>query len=81
MLDVSDLLQDYDKGEGDDITDFISVEDTGDDVVVTLSPNGDDGESQIIKLENQSFTDLGVTDPNDAVNQLIDSGAIKVDES
>ncbi len=85
VLDVSDLLQDYDDGS-DDITDYISVEESGDDVVVTLSPNGDgqNGESQIIKLEGQSFSDLGVSAGStgeQALTQLIDSGAIKVDES
>lgn len=84
VLDISDLLQGEESG---DITDFISVAESGEDVVIQLTPEGNGEMTQTIKLEGTSFNDLGVggfdaaTQQAQIIQTLINTGHISVDQS
>ncbi|MCC5796416.1 MAG: retention module-containing protein [Methylophaga sp.] len=84
VLDISDLLQGEEAGN---LTDYIRIEQVGDDVVLNLSPNGDGAEFQTITLQGTSLGDLGVGhyDPNtqqaEIINSLVSQGQIQVDQS
>lgn len=83
-LDLSDILQGE---ESNDITDYISVAEQGNNVVLSLTPNGDGGDmTQTITLQNTSIDQLVGSDASgmsnaDIINSLITSGQIQVDQS
>lgn len=83
-LDLSDILQGE---ESNDITDYISVAEQGNDVVLSLTPDGDGGDmTQTITLQNTSIDQLVGSDASgmsnaDIINSLITSGQIQVDQS
>ena len=83
-LDLSDILQGE---ESNDITDYISVAEQGNNVVLSLTPDGDGGEmTQTITLQNTSIDQLIGSDASgmsnaDIINSLITSGQIQVDQS
>ncbi|WP_417511890.1 retention module-containing protein [Methylophaga sp.] len=84
VLDLSDILQGE---ESNDITDYISVAEQGNDVVLSLTPEGDGGDmTQTITLQNTSIDQLVGSDASgmsnaDIINSLITSGQIQVDQS
>ncbi|MAX52934.1 MAG: hypothetical protein CMH22_13240 [Methylophaga sp.] len=84
ILDLSDILQGE---ESNDITDYISVAEQGNDVVLSLTPEGDGGDmTQTITLQNTSIDQLVGSDASgmsnaDIINSLITSGQIQVDQS
>lgn len=84
VLDISDLLQGEEAGN---LTDYIRIEQVGDDVVLNLSPNGDGAEFQTITLQGTSLGDLGVghfdpaTQQAEIINSLVSQGQIQVDQS
>jgi Ca2+-binding RTX toxin-like protein len=83
VIDISDLLV----GEelpGADISDYLSMEDTVDGVVLHINSQGElgtEGDTQVIKLDGTNYTDLGVNGMSDAdaLNHLINTGVIEVD--
>lgn len=83
-LDLSDILQGE---ESNDITDYISVAEQGNNVVLSLTPDGDGGDmTQTITLQNTSIDQLVGSDASgmsnaDIINSLITSGQIQVDQS
>ncbi|SFK11508.1 retention module-containing protein [Methylophaga sulfidovorans] len=84
VLDLSDILQGE---ESNDITDYISVAEQGDNAVLSLTPDGDAGDmTQTITLQNTSIDQLVGSDASgmsnaDIINSLINSGQIQVDHS
>lgn len=84
VLDLSDILQGE---ESNDITDYISVAEQGNDVVLSLTPEGDGGDmTQTITIQNTSIDQLVGSDASgmsnsDILNSLITSGQIQVDQS
>jgi Ca2+-binding RTX toxin-like protein len=85
VLDLSDILQGE---ESNDITDYISVAEQGNDVILSLTPEGNGGDmTQTITLQNTSIDQLlGGVDTSsmsnaDIINSLITSGQIQVDQS
>jgi len=84
VLDLSDILQGE---ESNDITDYISVAEQGNNVVLSLTPEGDGGDmTQTITLQNTSIDQLVGSDASgmsnaDIINSLITSGQIQVDQS
>lgn len=84
-LDLADILQGEESG---DITDYISVTQSGSDVVIKVTPDGDGGVmNQIITLENTTLNDIAGTDTAasmsqaDIINTLIANGQLNVDQS
>jgi T1SS-143 domain-containing protein len=84
-LNLSDLLQGEESG---DITDYISVAQNGDDVVINVTPDGDGGDmNQVITLQNTTVDQLaGGVDTSgmsqaDIINTLINNGQLNVDQS
>jgi len=85
VLDLADILQGE---ESNDITNYISVAQDGDNVVINVTPDGAGGDmNQVITLEDTSLNDLGVggydatTQQSEIINQLISSGQLNVDQS
>lgn len=84
VLDFSDLLQGEESG---DITNFISITQDGNDVVINLTPAGNGEMTQTVKLQDTSFNDLGIGGFDPASQQaqiiqtLINNGQINVDQS
>lgn len=84
VLDFSDLLQGEESG---DITDFISVIQSGDDVLINLTPEGNGEMTQTVKLKDTNFNDLGIggfdaaTQQAQIIDTLISNGQLNVDQS
>lgn len=83
-LDLADILQGEETGN---IADYISVTQSGSDVVIEVTPEGAGGHmNQVIKLENTTVNDLAGTDTSgmsqaDIINTLISNGQLNVDQS
>ncbi|WP_018139369.1 MULTISPECIES: retention module-containing protein [unclassified Thioalkalivibrio] len=82
VLDVSDLL---DGASESDVADFIIAEEDGDDTVLYINSEGNlggdaDNADQTIRLEGKSFSDLGGSDSEAVINQLLTNGQLKIDQ-
>uniref|UniRef100_UPI003F69ADF4 type I secretion C-terminal target domain-containing protein n=1 Tax=Methylophaga sp. TaxID=2024840 RepID=UPI003F69ADF4 len=97
---ASDIVSDFNASEGDslnladllhneesnDITDYISVTESGSDVVIEVTPAGKGDISQVITLEDTSIDALAGVDASglsqaDIINTLISNGQLNVDQS
>jgi hypothetical protein len=79
VLDISDLLQGE---ESNELTNYLSVSESGSDVVINVSPDASGDVTQTITLENISLSDLGSSasaTQAEIINALIDNGYINVD--
>ena len=78
VLDLSDLLIGEESGT---LTNYLSVNESGVNVVINVSTEGGAGDSQVITLENTTFVDLGVTgvSQTDIVDQMVALGHINID--
>jgi hypothetical protein len=79
VLDISDLLQGE---ETNDLTNYLSVSESGSDVVIDITPSGSGDVTQSITLENISLSDLGssaTATQAEIINTLIDGGYLNVD--
>jgi Ca2+-binding RTX toxin-like protein len=79
VLDISDLLQGE---ESNDLTSYMSVAESGSDVVIDITPTGSGDTTQTITLENTSLTDLGANPAGtqaEIIQSLVDNGHIHVD--
>ncbi len=82
VLDVSDLL---DGASEPDVADFIIAEEDGDDTVLYINSEGTLGgdtenADQTIRLEGKSFSDLGGSNSEDVINQLLNNDQLKIDQ-
>lgn len=79
-LDLADMLQ----GEEDGVlTDYLNVQETDDDVVISVSPDGGDV-TQVITLTDTTLTNLGaggLSEQVDIINKLVADGTLHVDQS
>jgi hypothetical protein len=83
-LELSELLIDEESG---DITDYITVEEVGADIVLSISVDGSGDVTQTITLEDTTTAQLGIDAYDlgtaqgqvDALNTLIGNGSIQVD--
>jgi hypothetical protein len=88
-IDLRDILDSEtyaltgDEVTGGNILNYLSVQEVGSDVVISVSHNGSGDVTQTITLQNTSFTDLGVTGASQAeiVGQLLANGSIQADQS
>jgi len=85
VLDLADILQGE---ESNDITNYISVAQDGDDVVINVTPDGAGGDmNQVITLQDTTVDQLaGGIDTSgmsqaDIINTLITNGQLNVDQS
>ncbi|WP_273149901.1 beta strand repeat-containing protein, partial [Methylophaga thiooxydans] len=81
VLDISDLLVGEESG---DLTDYLSVMESGSDVVIEVTPSGAGAHTQVITLQNTSLSDLGANPADsqaDIISSLISQGHIHVDQS
>ncbi|MDR5886678.1 DUF5801 repeats-in-toxin domain-containing protein [Vreelandella janggokensis] len=83
-LDLSDLLQGEDS---DNINEYIFAEEDGDNVVLSISSEGNlngstSAADQKITLEGKSFSDFGVNSgaSEDLIAKLIEDGQLKIDQ-
>ncbi|MDR9426194.1 MAG: type I secretion C-terminal target domain-containing protein, partial [Marinobacter sp.] len=77
VLDLRDLLV----GETEQsISQFLSVSEDGDDLVLQVTHDGDDGgPTQSIRLEGKSFSDFGAQDGPETIQKMIDNGQLNID--
>jgi VCBS repeat-containing protein len=81
VLDISDLLVGEESGT---LTDYLTVNESGSDVVIEVNPDGASGVTEVITLQNTTLADLGANAADsqaDIINSLVTNGHINVDQS
>ncbi|ATG73540.1 hypothetical protein AN401_06445 [Zobellella denitrificans] len=79
QLDLSELLNGEESGN---LNDYLNFSLDNGDTLLTVSPGGDGGNTQVIRFENQDLlADYGVNSSSALINAMLDDQSLMVDKS